>query len=574
MQQPVAGTLSVISRGPNNALTVSGNVVALFSNGFQIEAGPGIGYFNVFTTASTTYTGAKPYVGENIEAAGTGTPSTSMLATAVSQIDSLLSVSGPIVGMKTGGFQMQGGPGIGYIDIWTNGSTVYVGAKPSVGESVKVEGTGSLRTSLTAVTVTQAGAVSSPSPTPPPATAFMPSSWGKISAFQVFDETGNGYITEGAAQTDGYRYSAVWGARDNIGTSWLTSNKSLNMAYYSALEVDASPTAWGAIGHTLTWWKTYYPTWVLYACTSSGTPTTTPASIPGLDSVPLDIHNSAVVDYQIRTWAAFAHKIGYTALSVDEATFWQADEGVSGGYGCGIYSNGSFVRRYSGSTDPNWANDVVAWVKQARQLLTTDPVLSTYHLKLIVNHPAGPLTTNEETLLANVDADLDETGYSDYGNYKTGSASNFVMTTNWAAYAQKHGTAVLMNQNWGSVSLGSPQLEYSIATYLMGDEQAESLFASAGAGYGLEQYHAQYQTAIGAPCGDYYSAGDRYNPGIYYRRYTNALVVVNGGSGSLSETAYLPAGHTYTDLLGRTVTSSLSVSSNDGYVLLTAGGCQ
>ena len=576
--------MSIVAKGANNTLSVTGNVVALKSSTeFQIEGGPGLGYFNIYTTSSTTYTGAKPYVGELIEAVGTGTANTQM-SSAVS-VRQLFTVNGPVVAMKTGGFQMQGGKGIGYINIWTNSATLYSGAKPSVGESVSVQGYGSLSTSLTGVTVAQSGTTpSSTSSTPAPAaytapatTAFMPSSWGKISAFQVFDDTGNGYITQTAASQDGWRYSAVWGARNNIGTSWLNSNAGLQTAYYNALETDESSTAWGAIGHTLSWWQSNHPDWVLYACTASGAPTTTPAYVPGLaTNVPLDVHNPAVIDYQVRLMANYAHELGYHALAIDEATFWQADEGVSGGYGCGIYQNGSFVRRYSGSTDPNWAADVVAWVKEAHKLLTTDATLSTYHLKLIVNHPADQLTTNEETFLANVDADLDETGYADYGHYQTGSAADFVMRTNWAAYAQQHGVAVLMNDNWGSLSVTTPLLEYSIATYLMSNLQAESLFASPGSGYGLEQWHAQYQTAIGAPCGAYYggSSYDSANPSIYYRRFANAVVVVNGGSGSTAQVAHLPTGHSYTDLLGRAISSPLTIGSNDGYVLLTSNGCQ
>ena len=581
--------MAVISSGANNALVVTGTVVALKSSAeFQIQGGSGLGYFNVYTNSSTVYSGKKPYAGELIEAIGTGTASTDM--SPATNVNQLLSVSGPVVAMKTGGFQMQGGAGVGYINIWTNSTTRYSGAKPYVGESVAVQGYGSLSTSLTGVTVSQTGATpssisSTPAPTATPAavytapatTTFMPSSWGKISAFQVFDDTGNGYITQTAASQDGWRYSAVWGARNNIGTSWLNSNAGLQTAYYNALETDESSSAWGAIGHTLSWWQSNHPDWVLYACTSGGAPTTTPAYVPGLpNNIPLDVHNASVIDYQIRLMANYAHQLGYHALAVDEATFWQSDEGVSGGYGCGIYENGSFVRRYTGPNDPNWAADVVAWVKEAHKLLTTDATLSTYHLKLIVNHPADQLTANEETFLSNVDADLDETGYADYGHYQTGSASDFVMRTNWATYAQQHGVAVLMNDNWGSLSVTTPLLDYSIATYLMSNQQAESLFASPGSGYGLEQWHSQYQTAIGAPCGAYYggSSYDSANPSIYYRRFANAVVVVNGGSGSTAEVAHLPTGHTYTDLLGRPVSSPLTIGSNDGYVLLTSNGCQ
>jgi hypothetical protein len=592
---PTAAMPSLLASSSSGTLSVAGTVVAIKSSTeFQIQGGQGVGYFNVYTTSTTTYNGAKPYVGENVEAIGTGTVSTDL--SAATQINQLFTVSGPVVAIKTGGFQMQGGAGIGYIDIWTNAGTLYQGSKPYAGETVTAQGYGTLQTSLTGVIVAQTSSSSatpspspsaSPSPKPtsspapgytaPPTTAFMPSSWGKISAFQVFDDTSNGYITEAAAQQDGYRYSSVWGSRNNIGTSWLYSNAGLQDGYYNALETDESSTAWGAIGHTLSWWQSNNPTWVLYACTSSGTPTTTPAYVPGLnDNVPLDIHNPSVVSYQVRLMANYAHQLGYHALSIDEATFWQADEGVSGGYGCGIYENGSFVRRYTGSEDPNWAADVVNWVKIAHSILTTDATISTYHLKLIVNHPADTLTTNEETFLANVDADLDETGYTDYGRYQTGSASDMVMTADWAMYAQQHGVAVLMNDNWGSVSVGTPQLDYSIATYLLANLQAESLFASAGTGYGLEQWHSQYQTAIGAPCGAYYG-GSSYsssNPSVYYRRFANAVVVVNGGSGSSSEVAYLPTGHSYTDLLGRSVSNPLTIASNDGYVLLTSNGCQ
>lgn len=592
---PSAGLspLAIISTA-NNTLAVTGTVVAIKSaSEFQIQGGPGLGYFNVYTTGSTVFTGKKPYAGELVEAIGTGSATTYM--SSATNVNQLFTVSGPVVAMKTGGFQMQGGPGIGYINIWTNSLTRFSGAKPYVGENVTVQGYGSLSTTLTGVSITQVSgtlspaATATPSPAPtataapapaytaPPVTGFMPSSWGRISAFQVFDDTANGYITQAAASQDGWRYSAVWGARNNIGTSWLNSNAGLQTAYYNALETDESSSAWGAIGHSLSWWQSNHPDWVLYACTSNGAPTTTPAYVPGLPyNVPLDVHNTNVIDYQVRLMANYAHQLGYRALAIDEATFWQADEGVSGGYGCGIYQNGSFVRRYSGATDPNWAADVVAWVKEAHKLLTTDATLSAYHLKMIVNHPADQLTANETAFLANVDADLDETGYADYGRYQTGSAATFVMRTNWAQYAQQHGVAVLMNDNWGALPVTTPLLEYSAATYLMGNLQAESLFASSGSGYGLEQWHSQYQSAIGAPCGAYYggSSYDSANPSIYYRRFANAVVVVNGGSGSAAQMAHLPTGHTYTDLLGRAVSNPLTIASNDGYVLLTSNGCQ
>ncbi|HET7814472.1 MAG TPA: hypothetical protein VFL13_08870 [Candidatus Baltobacteraceae bacterium] len=607
------GSTSVLaSSGP--ALTVSGNVVAMISGGFQVQGGTGLGYFDIYTTSATVFSGTKPFVGEAVVVGGSGSSATTMTATAVAQ-GAPLTVSGAIVALKSNGFQINGGQGIGYLNVVTNAGTKISGAAPYVGETVKAVGVGSVSTSLNAVYVAQSG-VASPAPsasptsaptslpvaivpsvptvaptaaptatpaptaapssmTQPATTAFMPSSWGKISAMQVFDDTANGYISQANASTNGHRYVSVWGARNNIGTSWLDSNPSLQTGYYNALETDESSTGWGQIGHTLTWWQTNHPDWILYACTSAGAATTTPAWVPGLNTnVPLDIHNPAVVDYQIRMMAAYAHKLGYHALAIDEATFWQADAGAgSGSYGCGIRQNGTWVQRYTGITDHNWALDVVAWVKQAHALLTTDPTLSQYHLKLIVNHPANQLTADEETFLANVDADLNEDGYTFFGTYVKGSAAYFTRTTDWTKYAQQHGVAVLTDDNWGGVTVGTPQIDWSVATYLMANEQAEALYAAQGNQFGTETWHDQYNTNVGAPCGEYYSAGDGSNPSIYYRRFANAIVVVNGGSGANKEIAHLPAGHTYTDLFGRPVSNPLTISSNDGYVLLTSNGC-
>jgi len=130
-------------------------------------------------------------------------------------------------------------------------------------------------------------------------------------------------------------------------------------------------------------------------------------------------------------------------------------------------------------------------------------------------------------------------------------------------------------QDKGTIT--SNHLEYAMATYLMGNEQGAALFASPNDGYGLEQYHPEYSTAIGAPCGDYYGGAtyDSANPQIYYRKFANALIVVNSGSlPRASEVAKLPSGHSYKDLEGRSVTNPLTVASNDAYVLLTTSGCR
>ena len=404
-----------------------------------------------------------------------------------------------------------------------------------------------------------------------PTNAFMPSKTGKIQSFQIFDETSNGTISATAAATDGYRYSAVWGARPGLGTTWRASNSYLRSSYYFLMDTDLSTGAWGAIGHSLTWWQTYHPDWILYKCsTSTNAPTKLPAYDSGLPNVPLDIHNPAVVQYQIAQMAGpYAARNGYTALAADEVTYWIPATGGSGYYGCGIYSKGVFVRRYSSSTDPAWSTDVVNWAKAAHSILTTNTTLSPYHLKLIVNHPGGTMNTNEATLAANVDADMDETGFTQYGHYLTG-ANSTIREANWMKFMQAHGAAVLINQDWGSLTVGAAQRDYSAATYLLGNENAAAVFVTPHTGYGVETYyHPEYRAAnLGSPCGEYYAG---YGT-LLYRKFAYGLVVVNAGGG-VAYKAALPTGHTYTDLEGRSVYNPLTVNANDGYVLKTTNGC-
>jgi hypothetical protein len=70
-----------------SVITATGNIVALRSDGFQMQGGKGLGYVNVSVTSSTTITGSKPYVGENVSVTGkTAAPGAAISATAVKQI--------------------------------------------------------------------------------------------------------------------------------------------------------------------------------------------------------------------------------------------------------------------------------------------------------------------------------------------------------------------------------------------------------------------------------------------------------------------------------------------------------
>jgi hypothetical protein len=87
-----AGSLPAAEQPPRmpmsttSSITVSGPIVAVISSTeFQIQAGAGCGYLHIFTNSSTVFSpsGAKPAVGLNAQATGTGSCATSVTATKV-----------------------------------------------------------------------------------------------------------------------------------------------------------------------------------------------------------------------------------------------------------------------------------------------------------------------------------------------------------------------------------------------------------------------------------------------------------------------------------------------------------
>lgn len=112
----------------------------------------------------------------------------------VSTSNGVTTVSGPIVAIKSASeFQVNGGTGCGYLNIFTTSSTTFspAGAKPAVGDYSVSSGSGSCATSLTATSVklTAGSPPPSPSPTPMPASYTVGSGeiFGTDNAFSPND---------------------------------------------------------------------------------------------------------------------------------------------------------------------------------------------------------------------------------------------------------------------------------------------------------------------------------------------------------------------------------------------------
>ncbi len=395
-----------------------------------------------------------------------------------------------------------------------------------------------------------------PRPTNPPGATI---SLGHIGLFQVFDSL----MTSAQRTAAGPRYNLVWGARWPP-SEWSVNNRSIITTLYSALELSDS-------AHGLAYYQAHHPDWILYNCTGNGTPTHVVAYMGGTPGLtPLDIHNPAVTSFQVRTLKVPpAIRDGYTGLAIDQVLFFNFMGGNAGpgSYACGVWQNGTFVKRYASKSDSRWALDVVNWLKTAKNILATDSTIAPHHLKLVVNHPSGTISNvYEQQLLASVDGSLSEVGFSAYGQYKT-EPRLFKTTVDYMVYAQAHGVTALVIDKFVQPGPLTPiQREWAVATYLMGNNGNALLFATytgrGKRGYDITNYYPEYDIQLGGYCGPVTGG-----PAIYERKFQNGLVIVNSSASPFS-VALSRTQETYRDIEGRAVKNPLVVPATDGFVLL------
>jgi len=376
--------------------------------------------------------------------------------------------------------------------------------------------------------------------------------WDGIGLFQPFD----GHISRNEARTDASRYVLTWGTGEPL--AWRSGNSAISAGYYLPFDTDADVRGFGSLGHTLTWWQSgNRADWVLYRCDR-----TTPAWVSGLpDNVPLDVSNPAVVAYEMGLVVPFMQANGYTSLTVDVLSL------QNGQGGCGVWKDHHtrWVRRFSGDRkDRQWSAAVMYWAGYAQWYLHAQVP----QLPIVVNTPGWVKQgdPDEEALIARIDGFQDEGGFTGWGNHLVDEKS-FLNRVWWAEYIQSHGKAYLVTDLWQHGEPNPVERDFAVSTYLMGKEHQAAMVTSQYGNYGVEHYWPEFGSPVGSPCGQMYAA-----QGAYLRNYTGALAIFNPTSSTVNVT--LPKGASnYRDLEGRRVTNPLPVLQDDGYVLLTARGC-
>jgi hypothetical protein len=418
-------------------------------------------------------------------------------------------------------------------------------------------------------------------------------SWGRVGILQLWDyymtEAELGPPTDAAKKTD-WIWGGYAGAGPDTPSDWLAINRKVIDSRYFGISVDFGLPNASYPNRDLAWYQTNHPDWILYDCDGNNNPTKTVAYQPGWNHVPIDIHNADAVQFQVMLAAEYAKSLHFNALAADQIFLFNdyGGQGTNHDYwGCGIYSGGSFVRRYSPTHsgtvglktfpnyDPQYGTDMVNAVRISRQYLRANYP----GMKLIINHPPGSISDpDEQALLENTDAALTELGTTNYGRYP--SNPGFVRNAwAYAEFGQKQGTAMLNMNAMDTVEALTPdQIEWTLATYLMTNEGNSYLWLGASGSAGQWNWYSQYDTVnakLGNPCAAYYGGASTSvtTPDLYYRRFEGGLVVANL-SASLTQDASLPTGHAYTDLDSRTVSNPLPVHEAEAYVIFTTNGCE
>lgn len=392
-------------------------------------------------------------------------------------------------------------------------------------------------------------------------------------AIQIFDERRNNFISIAEATANGGRYGAVWGSRQPTVIPWQTNNPKNRPLLYTLFDAD-SPNQFG---QNLEWWQKNHPDWILYECDKR-----TVAYVPGLPEVPLDFSNPAVPAYQAAILGTYAEVNSYNGLAADVVDLTNNTGHVrSGQGGCGVWQAGHiWKQKFSGlANDPKWAKAVGTWAYTLQRLLHNFP----RRLALAVNTPPGRYVApvhgkggdpDLRYLFDHIDVELDEAGFAVWGNYANDSLFNTLV--GWMEYVQSQGKAFFLADDWNQQG-GPPtvrELDYSLATYMMGKEQASALYVGKNSMYGKENYYHEYGAAVGQGCSAMYGGpNDPHFHGekIYFRKFTGALSIVNVSPND-SYRVSLPK-PSYTNIEGGTVHSPLVVAPNTGYVLLTTNGC-
>ena len=218
------------------------------------------------------------------------------------------------------------------------------------------------------------------------------------------------------------------------------------------------------------------------------------------------------------------------------------------------------MQRYTGQLDdPRWRTDVINWLAQVQQALhhLRHPLALIPNFSIDGFSPSDPLI---QQVVSHIDGLEDEEGFTRYGDgYLIGSA--WLQRIQLIESVQKqHKPYYIINQ---FPSVAHAEIQWALASYLMGKEHSAALFISTIQGYGADLRYDEYNMQIGSPKGPMYQTQN-----VYMRDYSHGLSIVNPSATDSYAVTLNADGH-YRDVSGDLVGQTITMPPHSGTVLLT-----
>ena len=330
-------------------------------------------------------------------------------------------------------------------------------------------------------------------------------------------------------------------------------DQSIDASIYTSAYV---PLDWPAkIANSFDWWKANHPDWIVYKCDRK-TPAFVEPNTP--NSVPLDISNPAVRDFQINTYIIPFLKKRNNSIGIDNVLL----ENYTGK--CGVWRKGVWIQLYSGSYhDPVYEREVLNWVKEIYSVIHMYSHSAGVAFNMnILNSPAS-----DKQLALYTDLILDEGGLTNWGK----AGNNYVTDNRWLVQIQtiqkiiKLGKGFILNAYEPETSyseISNQEVLWDLSNYLLIKGSHTFTYVSVSPGspeWETFSDRQEYHIPIGHPISDIYTS-----QGVYMRMYSNGLAIVNPSSTKNYRLNFI---HPYQDVQGITIASSV-IGAHSGLILL------
>lgn len=319
---------------------------------------------------------------------------------------------------------------------------------------------------------------------------------------QIFD---NQIKDKSVYQQNKNKVYYIWGSRQAIQPEGVAGSKYFPVIRNPDRKLD------------LKWYQENHPDWIMYQEDRK-----TPAygyiySYGGL--VPLDVSNPEVREYYLQKFIVPSVNAGYKVVAMDNVDLGNWPKAA------GRYSGDKWVQLYTGRrNDEAFHKNMIGWIQFLKDKLNPLGVAVVANIKATTAPEHVVLKTIDA-----VDAWLDENGFAHRGiNVTDDKWEKAIAIINKIAPEKGY---ISINQMKGEHASDWPkeQVEYVIGSYLL-TRGPKSLLAMCSYTDKAIYHHFFYRKEMDTDIGEPVSAPVKESSGLWVRKFTKGIVVVNSSS--------------------------------------------